>query len=252
MATHLVSFATPQYKRSQNQLNTSALSFGIDKIHNFTEKDLKKTPFFKAHQAILSQERGYGYWLWKPYFILQVLNSVPPNDIVMYADAGNTVISHLSPLFHLCQKEDIVIFQVHGHNNGTWTKRDAFVLMDCDTDFYHTAQQVCGSPILFKNKELSRDFVEKWLFYCQNVSILTDSPNISGKPNLPQFRDHRHDQSVLSHLALKQGLTIHRDPSQFGNPHLEAYPHSDYKQLLDLHRRKHFTFFQKLLHKLNG
>ena len=252
MTSHLVSFATPQYKRSQNQLNASALSFGIDEIHNFTEKDLKKTPFFKEHQAILSQERGCGYWLWKPYFILKVLNSVPPNDIVMYADAGNTVINDLSPLFHLCENNTIVLFQVHGHRNDTWTKRDAFVLMDCDTESYHSAEQACGSPILFKNTGISRDFVEKWLFYCQNSSILTDASNICGKPNLLQFRGHRHDQSILTLLSLKQGLTIHRDPSQFGNAHLEAYPQSNYKQLLDLHRHKHFTFFQKILHKLNG
>lgn len=252
MTSHLISFATPQYKRSQKQLNASALSFGIDKTHSFTEKDLKKMLFFKENHIILSQKRGFGYWLWKPYLILQVLNLVSPNDIVMYADAGNTVISHLSPLFRLCQTDDIVLFQVHAHPNHTWTKRDAFILMDCDTDFYHNAEQVCGSPILFKNNPTSKKFLEKWLFYCQNPSILTDSPNVCGKPNLRSFQEHRHDQSVLSLLALKQGLTIHRDPSQFGNSFLESYTHSQYQQLLDLHRRKYFTFFQKFLHKLNG
>jgi hypothetical protein len=246
MKVHLISFATPQYLRSQKQLNASAKRFGVDIIHNFTQKDLKKTAFYTENKAILSQEQGAGYWLWKPYFILKVLNQVAPNDIVLYADTGNTVLADLSSLFTLCRQNNIVLFQVHQHFNKAWTKRDTFVLMDSDTPQYHDAQQVCGSPLLFLANDISRDFIEKWLFYCQNEAVLTDIPNTCGEMNAPEFQAHRHDQSVLSLLALKAGIPIHRDPSQFGNPHIAAYPQSEYGQLLDLHRRKHFSFWLRV------
>jgi hypothetical protein len=42
-------------------------------------------------------------------------------------------------------------------------------------------------------------------------------PNICGKPNLDEFIDHRHDQSVLSLIATHYGLQGFRWPSQWGN-----------------------------------
>ena len=123
--------------------------------------------------------------------------------------------------------------------------------MDCDKGKYYETEQVCGSPCLFFNNEMSKNFVEKWLFYCKNPAILTDIPNICSKTDLLEFKAHRHDQSVLSLLALKENISIQRDPSQYGNSHIAKYPLSDYGQLLDLHRRKHFSFWQKVGHKLD-
>jgi hypothetical protein len=42
-----------------------------------------------------------------------------------------------------------------------------------------------------------------------NPNIITDIENITG-PNLHGFKDHRHDQSVLTNLAIKHNLNINR------------------------------------------
>jgi hypothetical protein len=73
--------------------------------------------------------------------------------------------------------------------------------------------------------------------------------------NLQSFKDHRHDQSILSILAVKHNLEIFRDPSRWGNAHkmpefrekgefLESgdyadkiYYNSPYATLLDHYRR---------------
>ena len=251
MKTHLVSFSTPQYRLSQKALVESALKFGIDVIHSFTEKDLKKTDFYRANIEIFKQSRGYGYWLWKPFLILNTLKKVSEGDIVIYIDSGNTIISNLQPLFDLCYKEQSVLFfQAHGHLNKTWVKRDAFVLMDCDSDVYYEAQQVCGSPNLFLANHISINFLEDWLFFCQKASILTDSPNTCGLENDFAFQDHRHDQAVLSLLALKNNIKIYRDPSQFGNDFYKEFPNSTYEQVLDLHRTKHYSLIERIKMKI--
>jgi hypothetical protein len=37
---------------------------------------------------------------------------------------------------------------------------------------------------------------------CEDVRMVSDLPNTQGLPNLPSFSDHRHDQSLLTILAL--------------------------------------------------
>lgn len=37
---------------------------------------------------------------------------------------------------------------------------------------------------------------------------MTDDDNVCGKPNLAGFREHRHDQSILTNLAIRDGLNV--------------------------------------------
>ncbi len=64
--------------------------------------------------------------------------------------------------------------------------------------------------------------------------LSTDSNNQCGLPNYEGFREHRHDQSIFILLTKKCGLLGFRDPSQYGNPVMDLYPHSNYPQLINL------------------
>ena len=46
----------------------------------------------------------------------------------------------------------------------------------------------------------------------RDARILCDGPNVCGLPNLDGFRDHRHDQSILTILAIKHGIKTHPSP----------------------------------------
>jgi hypothetical protein len=67
--------------------------------------------------------------------------------------------------------------------------------------------------------------------YSENENIISDLPNIT-KPNLKGFKDHRHDQSILSNLAVKYNINLNPQPSQMGDTALNR----PYKQLLYHHR----------------
>lgn len=273
MKVYLVSFATPNFYNSQKKLNKSALQFGVDECIPFTNVDLKKTEFYQKNKVILDHERGAGYWLWKPFIILEAMKQADEGDIVIYSDSGAEVIESLQPLIDICLKQQgLLFFQVPSftgkHTNIKWTKRDCLLLMDADYAEIHHAEQVAGSPHFYQKNTKHIEFIEEWLFYCEDPRILTDQPNTCGFRNYPDFLDHRHDQSVLSILARKKQIEIFRDPSQFGN-HLKLEQfrkkgelpagvqysqtpcrNSPYGTLFDLHRKRTTPLTSKISHVL--
>ncbi|MBN1841174.1 MAG: hypothetical protein JW883_02695 [Deltaproteobacteria bacterium] len=278
MKKYLVSFATPDYYKSQRRLHKSALNYGIDECISCTMKDIKRSDFYRKNKLILDQERGVGYWLWKPFIILDTLHKVDEGDIVMYSDSGAEVIGDIQPLIDICQaKNGLVFFQVHNqdgtdggvHLNRKWIKRDCFVLMGADYEKFYTSGQVAGSPQLYVKDQTNIDFVKEWLSYCEDPRILTDQPNTCGLENLPEFIEHRHDQAVLSILTRKYEIEIFRDPSQFGaHPRInglesskqtsrrvgspqKTYENSPYDTLFYLHRKKNFSLVHKLRNLVN-
>jgi hypothetical protein len=236
--TLLVNYANRVFTRSQ-QLNCEsgvrrgrfdqAIAYGPDDI------DLE---FRRRNSHILDQERGNGYWLWKPYFIRRTLDQLANGDFLFYCDAGAIFLDPIAPLLELCihSGQDILSFELD-HREGTWTKRDAFVLLDCDQPQYVDSLQRLASFSLWLNSEEARQFADRWLLMAQDERILTDTTNTMGLPNYAGFREHRHDQSVFSLLAKKCGLKAWRDPSQWGNAARERHPDSTYGQLI-LHTRK--------------
>jgi len=124
-------------------------------------------------------------------------------------------------------------------------------MMNCDSPKYWDAEQVMGSFSLYLNNDSNRALVEEWLHHGCNKNILTDILNICGLENLPEFKEHRHDQSILSLLAVKHKLEVFRNPSQTGNRHKmeqfrhpgevrgyarKPYTNSPYDTLLNHHR----------------
>ena len=270
MKKYLISYASPEFYESQKCLNDSAVKFGIDEVSSFNNNWLKKTEFYKNNKHILSLRRGSGYWLWKPFIILNFINQIEDGDLLIYADSGIEVISELSPLIELCIKQNgILLFKVHGgHLNRKWTKRDCFVLMNCDSEHYWNSEQINASFQIYIKNEASIKFLQDYLYYCQQINILTDIPNITRLENHPEFVDHRHDQSVLSLLALKSKIDTFRDPCQWGN-HLKmkdfqtpnewlSMPYSDspclnspYPTILNHHRERKITLLGRIKNKID-
>jgi hypothetical protein len=123
-----------------------------------------------------------------------------------------------------------------GYLEKRYTKRDAFVLLNCDEPEFTDTTHLEASFSLWKKSKSAIDFVEEYLHFCEDERILTDMPNTMGLPNYPEFEDHRHDQSILSLLSKKRNMPAFRAPSQYGNEWIDQYPNSIYPQIL-VHRR---------------
>ena len=211
----------------------------VDQFIRYTREWLETTDFYPKNRYILDNPRGNGFFIWKPFIILQTMESLNEGDIVMYSDAAVEILNDLSPLFSIAEEKDHVVFEIAGgHNNKTWTKRDCFVLLNCDEEKYWNDLQLTATFSLWKKTEENIAFLKEYLRYLRDPRIVTDDPNMCGKPNFLEFRYHRHDQSVLSILTRKYNFERFCDPSQWGNTERKKYPNSPYGQLINHHRRK--------------
>jgi len=218
MKVVLTNLSNKLYEASRFQLNDSARKHGITETNSYDFENLKPTSFYKNNRHILDQPRGIGYWCWKPYIILETLKSLSDGDIVIYSDCGIEVIENLEPLINICkEKRPVLLFANGNFKNAAWTKRDCFVLMNCDTKKYLQGLQVDAAFALFRKSDIAIQFLEEWQKYCLDERVVGDLPNTCGKKNYWGFQQHRWDQSVLSLLAIKYGIELHRVPTQFGN-----------------------------------
>jgi len=241
-----ISYSDERYEKSLNNLGeTSKTIGGTNEFIGYKEEWLKTTDFWKKNGFILSRPRGAGYWIWKPYIILETFKNLEDGDVVLYSDAGLSVIGNLNPLYKVAQSDSNggkIMFKlpavgVPHHLAKTWTKRDCFVIMNCDNEEYWNANMSNGAVSLWKKSEENIEFLKEWMRYLRDPRIVTDDPNMAGKPNFFEFKDHRHDQSVLSLLAIKYKFEMFRDPTQFGNGFEKEFPNSPYPQLFDHHRQ---------------
>ena len=127
-----------------------------------------------------------------------------------------------------------------------WTKRDAFLLMNCDSPKYTKSKQILGGFILMKNTDFVRSIINEWLKYAQDKRIITDQPNVLGKPNYPGFKENRHDQSIFSLLITKYNIPSYRDPSNWGIEH-EYDPKSNFPTIFYLTRNNNFTSLKEII-----
>lgn len=217
MNINVVSFGTPVFYNSLKNLKETSLKNGAEKIFIYTREDILKTNFYEKNKSILNMPRGGGYWLWKPYILLETMKKIAEGDCLIYLDAGVSTIANLRPLAEFCKNNGNILLFGNNNKNKFWTKRDAFVLMKADSKKYWESNQVQASfQVYIKNKKTLK-FLKEYLRYCKDPRIITDVPNVMGKDNLAGFIENRHDQSILTNLAVKYNIKLFRDPSQGGN-----------------------------------
>lgn len=207
----LVTYADDKYEVLRKRLTDIADTTGnFDHIFCYDRKWLVGTDFYKENKEILDMDRGGGYWLWKPYCILQALDSVFYGDYVMYLDSGDIITGDLRS-FVLNSGRDMILTK-GVHQQQYWTKRDCFTHMGCDTKEYKEAIQLEAGIFVCKKTDDTIRFVQEWLDWCKQKEVVTDMPfrdEISG------FKDHRHDQSILTNLAVKYKVYVSDEMREF-------------------------------------
>ena len=236
MKFYACTYGDEKYEKSISLLKKTFESEGkVDKVFDYHKQWLMSTEFWRKNEFILSRPRGAGYWIWKPYIMLETFKNMEDGDVLMYVDAGVKAIADLTPLRDITVDNGKMLFYL-GFQNKQWTKRDCFVLLNADEEKYWNGPQTNAFCQLYvKNKE-NEEFLKEYLRYLRDPRVVTDDINVCGKPNFLDFRDHRHDQSVLSLLTIKYRFNVFADPSQWGNDVRANFSNSPYGQLLHHHR----------------
>lgn len=202
-----------RYRKAAESLNV------FDEICLYNENDLDDDFKKKWGRYLIPYSRGFGYWCWKAYLILKTLERMDDGDILLYADLGCFFNpkgrKRMLEYYDMVEQSASGIMGVRGQvvstNNmpemircdNEWTKGDVFDYFGVRNDPYYThTTQFESGVIFFKKSPVAIQFVKDWYqAYLDDYSLATDAPSRS--PNLKEFVENRHDQSIYSMLAKK-------------------------------------------------
>lgn len=218
---HFITYGNAKFARAKARILKEAEEFGEFKtVTGYGPEDLPDN-FKENFKHILTQPRGGGYWIWKCHILTERLKSLSDGEFLIYLDAGcklnkagkkrfNEYISMLD-----ASKYGIMSFKMSG-NNGPggfekekkWTTRQIFdyFKVDINSQIANDGQYLGGILIIQKSSH-SNLIIEKYSqSLTDNPLLFTDYYNNTNQCS--EFKDNRHDQSVLSLIRKKYGSVI--------------------------------------------
>jgi hypothetical protein len=130
-------------------------------------------------------------------------------DVLVYTDSGDLLNLNISDIISFSDNNDYYFTNWGGSRwpQKICTKRDCFILMDCDTNIYHETSQIEAGFLILKKTESTISLLQDYLKYCSIKEIIDNEENIYGK-NFEGWQFHRNDQSVLTNLIVKHNLNF--------------------------------------------
>lgn len=217
-----ITFSGGAYDGTTEKIIRAAPRFGAEEVWVYDDLWIKeKRPEFMQRYRWAFEhhhKRGFGWYIWKPYVILQALERAQIGDIILFTDADTWPIGDLNVLYETCEKDGgIMLFTVAAANQRQWCKRDCFIVMGQDDPKYYDRQAAVARFILVqKGAREPERILREWLDYTGDQRCNTFDPSVLG-PELPGFIEHRCEQAILTNLAHKYELRLYREADQSGD-----------------------------------
>ena len=218
-----VTFGGKAYDATLELAVRDAVKFGADEIRVYDDAWLRSTPFYELNRWIFENDYGLGagyhcgWCCWKAFILLQEFKRLNCGDIVLYVDGDTYPIASMQPLFDIAERDKIVLFEAQGCSNSRFTKEECFLAMGCG-HIPRESPHACGRFQLFTVGDYrSEQFLYEWLTYMLNPMCQFNAKSTE-VPERPEMYRHSSDQSILSLLALKYGIPLHREACQNGFP----------------------------------
>ena len=215
----LVTFGAglPNWRAAAKRLGRQASESGaFAQTLVYTERELASEypDFARQHREVLSARvRGFGYWIWKPYLLWKTLEFASRSGLsgVAYLDAGcelnlTSEAARLRLLNYqqMALRDGVFAMHLAGYPEREWTRlavMDHFGLSIADRD----APQVQGTPMLPASTD-GIALARTWFESCVQDDYFLARDAKKDEVQEPDFRDHRHDQSLFSCLVKTQGI----------------------------------------------
>lgn len=174
----------------------------------YTQKFLKNHEDFWSHhkEFIANNSRGYGYWLWKPFVIQQVMKTMQNDEIIFYCDSDFILRKDRNFLEKLKKdvKNNKIITSSTGEKEKSWNKKDTINRVGVTIN--EEDMQVQAGTLLIYVCDETRNLIDEWYSICceRDYHYIDDSASI--EPNYVSFKEHRHDQSIFSLLLKKHNI----------------------------------------------
>lgn len=210
MAVFLCIFASNSEKSAAELLRHTALHVAdIDHVVLFDEDH----PLIKTLKAKASDTLRFEWNFWKPYIIHLMLHNVQDNDIVIYCDPTVSFTRSIQPHLNMLdtpKTSHILLFRPPDYKASLlkqkfYCKQDCFDLMKCTIKKYKEAYQIDSRFQIYRKCPATMKFVEKYVEFCSSPEIMD---NVYRTPNMDEFKQHCHEQSVLTNLVTMHATKI--------------------------------------------
>jgi hypothetical protein len=239
------------------RLGDQALESGFfDQVDVLSDSDLPHnvTELFTPNR--FEEIRGFGYWAWKPYLINEKIKTLMDGDVLIYLDAGSEINNRGGARYtyylDFVARNDVLVFPTC-HQHRFWVKPHQALRIET-RDFYRN--QLWAGLIMLRVSELSRRIVSRWyeLAFQDSGSALTEDVE-DGESYHQGFKEHRHDQSILSHIIFSENVPVldrdetHHSPWEKGEefPFLSLRNRSGVSKLDKIFRKSNRRAFLRLL-----
>jgi hypothetical protein len=224
---YLIFFGDDGFKYKKQLLKKEAeLTGWFDEIIIHSPETI--SDFLNEHRDFVSKnKRGYGYWIWKPYIILRLLEQINKEDTITYIDCGASILDHKKNKFdeylNLLNNTDHPIIAFGELFNDPDYSEKHFQKMkilkrfnlDDDEEFLNSGQVESGIFIC-KKTNFTINFFQEWLDLLleDNYCLVDDKDDLE---QLDCFIENRHDQSIFSILCKLRKVTILDLSESYGN-----------------------------------
>jgi hypothetical protein len=183
----------------------------------FTEKHLPREMLLYC----TGNKRGFGYWRWKPYLISLVLDCIGEKDRLFWVDSG------ILPLKSL---ESLTFESMYIQNNvfsdpRAWCKPILEDKLPNATSFFLEGGVPDAAFIGFRKNRKSLAFVREWYALCCDHGLLSDDFGSDEFSSHPRFVEHRHDQSLLGYVSMRNCIEYMDPITQYGQNSFYLFHH---------------------------
>ena len=145
-----ISFTTANFSQAARMLTKSARQYELE-TRLYDPGHPVIAALRERYPAIMNAKRGAGYWLWKPFIILDAMNNVPDGTPILYTDVALTFVADPAPLLALAKDHPVCLFGFPAkRSQAVWTKRDCFVELDADAPEFWDLPQLWGGMQLYR------------------------------------------------------------------------------------------------------
>lgn len=204
---YIVSFASNRFINALAKVKTESQNFPFDKGFFYSPDNESVKPFISSLKPWLYR-RGFGYWRWKAYILLQQFSQIKEGDIIFWSDAGvywnnsDRAIERFNYYLELLNTHtDILVFQ-QPLKESDWTKGDLLEALGV-----YENEAICNSPQIWagcfglRKTSKTENLLKEWLELGDyQKELITDRVSYRRKDK-QGFIEHRYDQSIFSILV---------------------------------------------------
>ena len=227
MKVHLATFYSLDLKRSAERFSQQVKEMEVyDYVHIFNQNDLNND--FKNYISQLLKKgktRGYGHWVWQTYIHQLVLSKMNEGDIYHWCDVGchfnKKGIWRLKEYIDIVEKDSngclffsykkpifekkFLNYKFPNNLEIEYTKADLIKYFNLNnTHEIIRSPQVWGGSFFLRKCNISKNLMKEHFNITRNrYDLIDDDESKFIEVSYPEFKAHRHSQSVLSILSKK-------------------------------------------------